>query len=140
MVCWIWERSLTGLFAVLLLAGVIFALVRLAGQPRVAVAKDASTITWWRWFRKRKVPFTEVACVELLVERKKYAWSTHLVDLDRSKVDEWKAILRLILRGGDCLYLGKVSGKYPQRRVLPLAEGMAEAIGVPVNEVGIIRI
>jgi hypothetical protein len=135
VVAWMWIRDFFGAIAILLLAGSTVVLVRMGSQPKVRIENGTGTIAWRRWFWKRRYSIGDVVYVEVLLDKKVYAWSAHLVDR-RKKVQELKAILTLNLKDGSCLYLGQISGEHAERFGLPLAQTIADAIGVPVNQVG----
>ena len=137
VISWVWIRNLSGLFAILFLADSFFISKRIASQARVKIIRGTGVIIWRRLFWERSFSFGEVLYVEVLLDRKRYAWSAHFVDLDRKKVDDLKAILRLILKGGTCITLGKISGEHAESRILPLARMIGDSIGIPVKQVGV---
>jgi hypothetical protein len=80
VVIWMGIRNLFGPIAILLIVGSTVVLFWLASQFKVEIIKGACPIEWRRWFSKRRYSIGDVVYVEVLLEKKVYAWSAHLVD------------------------------------------------------------
>ena len=130
---WFWARELRAIAATLWLASNGFNLIRQANQPKVRITPGSGMIEWHRWFRRRRLQFGDIVGVKFFLDRRMYAWSTHLVDRRKNEV-ELHARLVLIMKDNRTLVLGCISGEYAQERTGGLAQSIAKVIGVPVSQ------
>ena len=122
--------------AILIFAIIIACSLRWASQPKTLISLTSSMIVWSKWFHKLQYPFKNVSSVNVFLDRREYAWSTHFVDR-RKNIVEMNAKLEIILENRR-LFIGHISGENAEVRALSLAKSLAKAIGAPVSNTGYI--
>ena len=134
LIVWLAVKQVMAMGAVVsaILTAVI--LSRWANQPRVQITSASGMITWRRWFRRRQYPFSVVSKVNVFLDRREYAWSTHLVDRRKNAV-ELHARLELVTRA-ETFPLGCTSGESAEERSFLIAQALSKTIGVALTGTG----